>query len=230
MHFSSRAIVLNSLKYGDTSLITKLYTQSKGIISVISSISKSKRKNKSHHLLQPLTVLNVTCSNNKNQSLMRLKEVELYKEFSFSEDIIKGTIKIFIAELLTKLLKEEEANIDMFGFLESQCFELQKTNEIGPFSIQFLCELTRPLGIEPHLEEKLKYFDMLNACFVNHSQGLIALNERETAIFNQSFSDPSTLNRKERRMAIGLLLDYYRHQFSMDLKLKSLAVIDEVFS
>lgn len=230
MAFSSTAIVLNSLKYGDNSLITKLYTAEKGIVTVISSLSTSKRKSKFHHYLQPLSLVNIICSDNKKQSIIRLKEIAFAKDYVFDQNILKGTIRIFLAELLSKLVHEEEVNESLFHFLVTKCLELQKCDDVGYFTISFLSAFTKPLGIEPNLQDKQLYFDLLNADFQNQKLDGIYLTEEDSILFYNAFNMPDEMSRQNRRKAINLLLDYYRHQFGVELKLKSLTVLDEVFT
>lgn len=230
MQITCSAIVLNSLKYGDSSLISKLYTKEEGITTIISSISKTKGKSKFHHYLQPLSVVRVQCSTNKNQTIKRLKEIEFINGYIFDNDVLKGTIRMFMAELISKVVHEEESNDQLYRFIENYSLLLQQTDSLGQFIISFLCGFTIPLGIEPNLDSRAKYFDLINASYTNMQAESIILNEEDTELFSQAFNRKTSLKRIERKKAIDLILNYYRHQFSIELKLNSLDVLEEVFS
>ena len=72
----TRGIVLNYIKYGDTSIICKIYTEQFGLQSyIINGIRKSKSKNIG--LYQPLNILDLVVYHKKTSGLQRIKESKL---------------------------------------------------------------------------------------------------------------------------------------------------------
>ena len=69
----TRGVVLNYIKYGDTSIICKIYTEQFGLQSyIINGIRNSKSKNIG--LFQPLNILDLVVYYKKTSGLQRIKE------------------------------------------------------------------------------------------------------------------------------------------------------------
>ena len=58
-YYSSKAIVLSAIKYGDTSRIVRLYTDQFGLISVLINSVSSKKSTVRSSMLLPLTLLEI---------------------------------------------------------------------------------------------------------------------------------------------------------------------------
>ena len=104
----TKGIVLNYIKYGDTSIICKIYTKSFGVQSyIINGIRNSKSKNIG--LYQPLNILDLVVYNKKNSGLNRIKESKLDHPYnSLHLHIKKVSICFFLSEFLSKILQTEE--------------------------------------------------------------------------------------------------------------------------
>ena len=63
MLLSTEAIVLKSISYGDSSIISSILTKNYGKISIIAKGVK-KNKSTSRVLLEPLTIVNITIATN----------------------------------------------------------------------------------------------------------------------------------------------------------------------
>ena len=60
MQEKTRAIVIRTIKYGDSSIIVDLFTENRGMVSFLirqSAGNGNRRSGKKHLLFQPLTVL-----------------------------------------------------------------------------------------------------------------------------------------------------------------------------
>ena len=153
MLHSTKGIVFHSIKYAETSLIVKIYTELFGIQSyLVRGIRKTKSKVKPG-LFQPLTLLDLEVNHKENASLQSIREVRVaapYQTIPF--DIYKSTVAIFINELLYKVIREEEPNPDLFEFLWQTCLNLDETTEtVSAFHIRFSIELMHYLGFFPRL-------------------------------------------------------------------------------
>ncbi len=229
MYLSSEAIVLNSIKYGDRSIITKLYCREEGIISIITNRSKSKR-NTQHTYLQPFALLEVITSSNRKSKIKRLKEARFSKGYALDDNIVKGTIRLFIAELISRVIHEEEKNPQLFDFLRTKSIELNNIESFKQFPLLFLAGFCTPLGIKPNLENDGTFFDMIHAHFSNtrpeHSQVLVG---RDCQLFRRAFINGEPFVRSERKEVLLFLLNYIKNQFGQDFKLKSFEVLEAVF-
>ena len=120
MVVTTKAIVLSSIKYGDSDLIAKCYTEL-GIKSYLVKIIFRQKKGKlTPAFFQPLTQLEITANYNSNRTLHFIQEATLsYTYSSVSINVIKQTIVIFLSEILSKSLHEEEKNEQLFQYLET---------------------------------------------------------------------------------------------------------------
>ena len=75
---NTKAIVLNSLKYGDTSLIVRCFTLNEGIKTyLIRGVLKAKKGKIKAAYFQPLTQLKIEANHNNKGNLNSLKEVQI---------------------------------------------------------------------------------------------------------------------------------------------------------
>ena len=229
---STKAIVLNSTKFGDTALITRLFTEEKGVVSVISNRGKAK-SNKNSRLKVPFSLVDIVFYFKNNTQVHRVKEVSNDKDYnSTNTDIIKSSTSFFLAEFLSKIIREEESNHKLFLFLREQSLQLnQAVNVDANFILEFISSILPFIGIEPHNEGAPDYFDYENGIFTsvqpthkNYCKGDLSQN-----IF-LFFEQKSKLNRVERNACIDALLDYCAVQLQQSFRLKSKEVLDVVFS
>ena len=111
MIYNTRGIILHCIKYSETSVIAKAYTELFGIQSyMINGVRAKKSKNKPG-LLQPLTMLNMTVYRKAGGGIQRIKSLSsIPQKIASSAGISNSTISLFIAEVLYKTIKEEEPN------------------------------------------------------------------------------------------------------------------------
>ena len=121
MVVSTKAIVISKVKFNDNDLIVKCYTASSGVKSyVIKNALKSKKGKLKPAYFQLLTLLDIEAEHKDNRSLHYFKEVRLHKLYeSLHTNIFKSTVLLFLAEILSMILNEEEANPSLFEYLET---------------------------------------------------------------------------------------------------------------
>ena len=109
---TTKAIVLSSLKYSDTSLIVKCYTEQEGIKSyIIKGILKAKKGGIKVAYFQPLTQLILVANHSSKSSLNTLKEVQILNPYkTIYRDIVKQSVVLFLSEVLANSIQEEEKN------------------------------------------------------------------------------------------------------------------------
>lgn len=73
----TRAIVLHSLKYGDTRFIVDVLTETHGRLTFLVPLSKSAKGKMKRQYFQPLTLLEVQFDFRANQDFQRLKNVSV---------------------------------------------------------------------------------------------------------------------------------------------------------
>jgi DNA repair protein RecO (recombination protein O) len=162
-------IVLKQIKYGETSIIAHLYTRRWGRIAIMVPGARTSSKNRKAHLFQPLTILDMEVYFKERRELQKIKEVRNHSPFMhISGDPVKSSIAIFLAEILSKALREEEPNAELFDFLDSHIQFLDLMDQgVANFHLYFLMRLSRHLGFNPGIppEQGNLWFDLLHGSF-----------------------------------------------------------------
>jgi len=232
MLLKSEGIVLGSIKYGDSSLISHVFSKEKGLISLISNKSK-KGKSAFNNYLQPLCFVDFVCYDSNRSSISRLKEISFCYDYNeFQADIATNSLRYFIAEFLGKIIKEEEQNLSLYSFLERELKELHVVKLKSGFHISFLLDLLTELGLQPHLNNNHFYFDLIEG-----TSGIVKpthsdFYEKEILeLFNNAAENRSIKSKNERTTLLNVLLRYYSIQLNLDLEnLKTKQVFEVVFS
>lgn len=165
MYLQTKGVVLNSVKYGESSIICKIYTAKFGLQSYIINGVRKKKGGSAYY--QSLNILELTVYHKNNNKLQRIKEVKMptaYSDIPFH--VLKSSVAMFLAEILGKCLKEEEENSELFDFIESSLTDFDQSDFDSQFHIRFLVALSGYLGFYPNIEnDHFPYFDLLNGCF-----------------------------------------------------------------
>ena len=169
MQVTTKAIVISSLKYGDTSLIVKAFTESDGLKSyLLKGVMASKRGKLKVAHFQPLTQLELVAVHRNKGTLESIREVKVYYPYnSIYTDIAKNAMTQFLAEMLHNCIHEEERNQKLYHFLETTLQWLDAHDNIANFHLFFLLSLTKYLGFYPDTKNLGQpYFDLLEGEFV----------------------------------------------------------------
>ena len=125
MLHKTRGIALHTVKFSETSIIAKIYTELFGLQSYLIKGIRKQHSRIKPGLFQPLTILDLTVYHKETGSLQSLKEVHnLYPYQSLPFDIMKSSIALFMNELIYKSIREEEPNQELFDFLFDACIDL----------------------------------------------------------------------------------------------------------
>ena len=129
MIYSSKGIVLRTVKYGETSVIASIFTELFGIQSYMVNGVRTSGKTGKAHFFQPASILEMQVYHNELKNLQRIKDLKwavLYKNI-FS-DVTKNSVALFMVELLQKNLKQPETNEDLFHFCEDAFLQLDQAD------------------------------------------------------------------------------------------------------
>ena len=238
MQVTTKAIILSSLKYGDTSLIVKAFTQSDGLKSyLLKGVLASKRgKLKAAHF-QCLTQLELTANHKNKGTLETIREARVIHPYkTLHTSIVKNSLVLFLAEMLGNSIQEEEQDENLYNYLENSFKWLDANTSIANFHLLFLLNLTKFLGFypeEPSGEEA--YFDLLEGQFVTVPT-LNPLIENESIVYFKKFLGINFDGLHGMKTAKGIresLLQSVILYFELHLhgfrKPRSLAVLNAVF-
>jgi len=164
-------IVLQSLRYGDSSLIVKVLTRSHGLRSYMVKGAFNRTAKNRVALFQNLNMIRyVEAGIPKQATLGYLKDVQLgcvYHSLPF--EMRKSAIMMYVSELLSKTITEQEQNEPLYDFVSRslQWLDLVEA-DYANFPLFFTLELTRHLGFYPKSNASEGYcFDMMEGQFAH---------------------------------------------------------------
>ena len=276
MQETLRGIVLRTVRYGDTSLIVDLFTESHGRMSFMASTSRAKRSVRSVSFWQPLSMVEFSVELLPNGGkLPRPSDVRTYYNYidlPFSP--IKSTLALFLAEFLSAALREEKENTPLYRYIESSLQWLDLADSpasIANFHLAFLMHLSRFIGIYPNLDvsgnlnpnlnpnpnsplsavnsplstvnsqlstlNSQLYFDLLAGTYCDRQPSHAHFLRNEEArvlpvLFRMNYPTMHLfrLSRRERQRILHVLNEYYRLHVPGFPELKSLEILQELFS
>ena len=231
MLISSEGIVVQSIKYGESSAISHVISKEKGLLSVISSRPKSK-KNRTANYFQPLSAIQFVCYANNKADIFRIKEVSFSKHINQRQTIAIDAIRFFLAEFLNKAIKEKEQNFELYSFLKAQLTKLYSENsEVATFTIDFLLDFMNICGIQPDLNPNHLYFNFQEGASSNNKpQHLDYISKHDFELWLYR-STSTKLNKIDRHNILNQILKYYDNQLHENItNFKSKAVLEIIFN
>ena len=183
MIYSTKGIVLRSIKYGETSIIANIFTEVFGIQSYIVNGVRTSGKSGKAHFFQPTSMLELEVYHNELKNLQRIKDLKwafLYK--NILRDVIKNSVALYMVELLQKSINQPETNADLFNFCEDVFLQLDvATNEItANLPLYFSLQLASFLGFGLH-DNYSETNNIFNLQEGNFSEEKFAANEHLSA-------------------------------------------------
>ncbi|WP_242131135.1 DNA repair protein RecO [Aestuariivivens marinum] len=239
MLVSTKAIVLSKVKYRDSDLIVKCYTEKIGIVSVVlRNVLNSKRGNAKVAYFQLLSQLEVVMVYKENRSLQAIKEVKTSHLYtSIYTNVFKSAITMFLAEILSSVLMEEEENKVLFSFLETTFQWLDTHSEYANFHLLFLLKLTKYLGFYPDGNALGgNFFDLLEGKFVPKAGYAYTKSDDNIVLLKQllgtTFDTINTIkiNAKQRQSFLNMMLHYFELHLGSFKYPKSMQVFNQVFN
>jgi DNA repair protein RecO (recombination protein O) len=239
MVVATKAIVLSSLKYAEADLIVSCFTESFGLKSyMLRGILKSRKGKLRVSYFQPLTQLDLVAVHKNRGSLERISEAKVIQPYqSLHTDVVKGTIVLFLSEMLRNCITEEHPDADLYKFLEQSLYWLDTHDTVSNFHILFLLKLTAYLGFYPDASTiDYEYFNLSEGNFQKESGTLTYENTGVIASFRQFFGidfdglDALKLTKRTRAEVLDLLLKYYKFHLQGYRDPKSVLVLNQLFN
>lgn len=236
---TTKAIVLSSLKFGDTSLIVKCYTQDEGLKSyLIRGVLKAKKGGVKVAYFQPLTQLKIVANHNTKNNLNSIKEVQVsYPYKTIYNDIVKQSVVMFLSEILSYSIQEEEENSSLFTYLETAFIWLDIHDNVSNFHLLFLLNLSGFLGFYPDLSDNDKLgFNLLEGNFSDsvHEKNVISGNNfyqfKKLLGINFDSIEKVSFSKSERQVILQIIIRYFELHLDGFRNPKSLQILEAVFS
>jgi DNA repair protein RecO (recombination protein O) len=241
----TKGIVLRTVKYGETSLIITILTEVFGVQSyLVNGVRASTKKGSGKaNLFQPSAILDLIVYYNELKNLQRIREFKWHHLYQhIFSDIKKNAVALFMVELLSKCLKQPEANEDLFHFAEDAFLHLDRSSETvtANFPLFFALHLAVFFGfrIDDQYSEKNSFLDLQEGTFTagqpSHPH---FLEEKQAAITSQLLKvmQPSELediklNHDFRRNLLFAYEAYYAFHIQDFGTMKTLPVLKEILN
>lgn len=239
MVVTTKSIVISKLKYSDNDLIVKCYTEKFGIQSyLLRGILKSKRGKLKSAYFQVLSQLEIVVNYRENRLLHSINDARPYFIYeSIHANISKSAIIMFLAEVLSNILREEEQNSTLYTYLETTILWLDTNDNFSNFHLLFLLNLTKYLGFYPDLAHSdLEYFNLEDGNFQSKKTNYNCIYGENLTILKQLLGIPFdelnviSINSKKRQEVLNMILLYFELHLGTLKKPKSLQVLNQVFS
>jgi DNA repair protein RecO (recombination protein O) len=115
----TEGIVISSIKYGDTSLITRVYTQEHGMQSLLFNGVRSSKTRLSPALFLTFNVLDMVIYFKPGAELHRCKELKLMQPaVQIAGDVRKSAMAVFMAELIQRTVPQGGRLEGLYDYLK----------------------------------------------------------------------------------------------------------------
>lgn len=238
---SNRGIVLQQLRYGDSSLIVKVFTEERGIQHFIVKGAFGKSARLKPALFQPLSLVEIQARYKPGRDLNYLTEVNIESPgISIASNIVKSSIGIYISELLSKCIMEGTGNPSLFNFVH-EALEWLELSEgpLADFHLYFTLELSRHLGFYPKTDKYREgsVFDLMSGEFTVSEYAMhhyIPVTE-SVDFYRLCQLKPNDFGivhfgREKRQLLLNHLINYYRIHLPGFDGLKSVEVLKVLLS
>lgn len=240
MTHKTQGIVIRTIDYSDTSIIAHIYTEKFGIQGYLINGAKRPRAKIHVNILQPLCLLNLEVYYKNTGQLQRIKEAKQTPVLSsIPLNIVKSTIAMFINEVLSKVLRNQNADEALFSFLFNSIVWLEeKTGKLANFHLLFLIKLSRHLGFSPSAPNRAKdYFDLSGGTFEDtlgpHPYYIAPpLTSLFLLLIHSNYEQGATINmtKTQRKELLIKILDFFALHTESFGEVKSLRVLEEIFA
>ncbi len=218
----TNGIVLNYIKYKETSIISKIYTKEFGLKSYLINGVRTKKGKFNISSFQPLSLLELVVYENKNSQIGRIKELKFDKIYFTNHHVQKKiSICLFISEVLLKLITIQVPDKNQFNFVRNSLIELDKIEDnYENFHIIFLIKFSKYLGFEIS-----NISDISNIKF--ESELVISfLSEIIISEYSSNIKSTSSVRNK----ALEIIIVYFREKTELNINFNSNRILKNIFN
>ena len=227
MIINTNAIVLKTFSYGETSLISRCFTEDRGKISFIIKGAKSK-KNLIAPYFQPLSYINIIFNENEKRELQIVSKVSFVKIWTkIPLSLKKMTLSQSVLEISDFTLERNDPYPNLFKILIKTFLYFEN----GDFDENIVfwhyeCKVLSEMGFLIDTEDNQEFI-----------QGSIRLKKTDTSFSvlqnlikgNLSKIDIDSLSKKENKDVSKFLYHKLCYYFEGFERIKSFQVIKDIF-
>ena len=238
----TQGICLRNTRYGDSSVVCRIFTSEFGISSyLVQGIHRKTASIRPSHIA-PGNIVDMVIYHKPGAGIQRVKELRIQESLSsIHTDMVKNAILQFILEMVVKTNEEHLKDEIIFQYIRSTIVALEAEKEgINRFPLVFLCGYLRFTGWFPNLEsyEEGYVFNLNEGQFEDpESSGIsrkldveiskVLFELLEAILNNQSIVQMTPMVRHQLFTA---MLQYYEIHILKGKKIHSPEILNEILS
>lgn len=243
MLHKTKAIVLRTVPYSESSLVVTAYTELFGLQSYMVKGARrvSKKGSSQSQYFQPAALLDLVVYHNEVNQLQIIKETKWAVVYEGILSVVtRNAVALFMVEMLSKCIRQQETNETLFRFVENSLLilDVAEMGVVANLPLHFSLQLAGHLGFEmddDHNEEK-QILDLqegrFKADYPQHSQYLEGILSQITFALLQT-DNPVTLyriklNQLLRRQLLAAYEQFFQYHIPDFGRLKTVKVLEEV--
>ncbi len=235
MLITTRAIVLKTIRHGDSKVVLKAWTTHAGLRGYV--VRAGGKRGSAMAALQALNRLELVVQEHPERDLHTIREMRVAKPYiNIPLDPVRGSVALFVQEVLYKVLRQESADDGLDAFLEQALETLDTAPDLRYFPLVFLLRLSGHLGFIPeHPAPGEDRFDLREGHFVRghaehaHTLGPVLSNALAGLLDVELGASPQDpIPAPKRRELLDHLMLYFRMHLEGFGELRSPAVLHQL--
>ena len=233
-------IVINVIKYNDKHNIAHIYTDKLGMLAFLVRQGTTHASRMRNAMFMPLSLIGFEARLQPGRELGTLHDVRRTAVLmSIYSDPMKNAVAMFVSELLSHTIQEQEQNMVLYSYIKSCILRLEESRtSIANFHICFLYQLGQFIGIQPDIDSYHEgyWFNMSEGVYTQHPHAgakmlppsqaqVLPLLSRMTFDNMHHFK----FTREQRNEMLEIILNYYRLHHSTLGTLRSPDVLKQLF-
>jgi len=223
MILNTNAIVLHRMKYKNSSLIARIFTEDSGKMSIIIN-GANKRKDNISGIVEPPNIINLNYYKRKTGTLQTGKEANfLYNNSAIRNNIVQLSAALSIVEVIDKTFHENDVNSDIYNLA---CQTLKIINDdicnVKLILSFFLLNLIESLGFMIDLENEMNL-----PISINKEIKLFLIDLDKSSLNNFNDLNHDKINLVE---IITVLEMYIKQHLKLNDNIQSLIMIKEIIN
>jgi DNA repair protein RecO (recombination protein O) len=243
--FHTKAIVLKTIPYGETSMVVTALTELFGLQTyMIKGVrTATKKQNSKANYFQSGAILDMEVYHHP------LKQMNFVKEYKWAvvyqhifTNVVKNCVCLYCIELTQKCLKQPDENPEHYYVLENLLLQIDtaEATQLAAIPIQYALILIEQLGllIMNNYDAQHHILDLQNGNFI--SQPPVHINYVDEPIsgiisncisaMNSQLLLQTASNKNSRKQTLAALELFFQLHISDFGKIKSLSIMSEVLS
>ena len=239
MLHKTEGIVIRSVKYSETSLITRIFTRELGVQSyMVNGVRGLKARYARAPLLQAASILQLEVYYKEHKKLQRIREFNpAYLYQNIPRNVVRGSLALFLMEVSNKAIISGVRNREVFDLLKTCLMHIDREEKVGNYHLYYLIRLSQFLGFGPQFRDGYHtYFNLREGIFQqeipSHSD---FMDEESSYLLARLMTEAGSIasvaaDQRMRKKLLRMLLRFYELHLDHFGKIRSQDILETVFA